>query len=59
MNSATNPIHNPTVSVASPLRRHNTISYAQLMIDLYIPRTIKIVNIIPAFTQPSRLLTYT
>jgi len=51
-----NRIRNPTVSAAVPLQRHNTISYAQLTIDLYIPRTMKIVNIIPAFTQPFRLL---
>jgi len=56
MNSATNRIHNQTVSVAVPLQRHNTISYAQLTIDLYIPRTLKIVNILPAFTRPFRLL---
>jgi len=56
MNSATNRIHNDTVSVAASLQRHYTISYAQLTIDLYIPRTMKIVNIIPAFTQPFRLL---
>ena len=60
MNSATNRIHNQTVSVAAPLQQHNTISYAQLTIDLYIPRTIKIVNIVPAFTQAfSASLTYT